>query len=346
MRIDKDKIMKICVAALLFAVLVRVFVGFAVPALSVFQQPKADQLLCFGMSQNALRLPSGHHSTVAGEVPTVPSTSGQDPSTQPTTQPTTQPNVPQPGPGQPPVFTAADQNLITINNQSNRYLNVEGMLTAKVELQLQQDGPTVLIVHSHATECYIDGPKDYVHLRCKDTNYNMISVGDALTKELEAAGIRVIHDRTLHDLWNYSGGYDSARKSVQEYLEQYPSIQLVLDLHRDALYNADGSQQPVLTEIGGEQVAQVMLVMGTDETQYHPNWRQNMSLALQLQAQMERQNPGFTRNTIVRDVHYNQDLSVGSLLIEFGTAGNTHQQVIRSVPYVAQAIVALMNGTN
>ncbi len=230
--------------------------------------------------------------------------------------------------------------------------NLQKLLEGKLDLDLTGEAPTVLILHSHATECYIDGPQDYMYMgswmpyRCLNTDYNMVSVGDALTKLLEQAGISVIHDRTLHDKYAYDIAYEKSREAVQEYLQQYPSIQLVLDLHRDTLQNADGSQWASGVTVDGKTVAQLMLVMGTDLKESHPNWQKNLALALKMQVLLEKQVPDLTRAVILRTSRYNQDLSNGALLIEFGTAGNTHAEVMRSVPYLARAIVELMHGSN
>ena len=129
----------------------------------------------------------------------------------------------------------------------------------------------------------------------------MVAVGDILAAQLEAMGIVVIHDRENHDYPSYSAAYGNSRKSVEAYLQQYPSIQVVLDLHRDAALNADGSQYATAATVGGQRSAQIMLVVGTDWLGgNHPNWQENLSLALKLQVLLEQENPGITRRTVLR----------------------------------------------
>ena len=130
-----------------------------------------------------------------------------------------------------------------------------------------------------------------------------------------------------------------------DYLEKYPTIRLVLDLHRDA---SDGANGQLRTEValGDETCAQLMLVMGTNASgQSHEHWQENFHLALKLQAQLERQVPGITRPTILRAQRFNQDLSPGALLVEVGAAGNTHAEALTAVEVLAKTILDLSNGT-
>ena len=102
-----------------------------------------------------------------------------------------------------------------------------------------------------------------------------------MTRILEEAGIPVIHDTTLNDYPSYNGSYDRTRENIERYLEQYPSIQMVIDVHRDAVELLEGGQMATSATVNGKPSAQVMLVMGTDEGGLtHPNWQDNLSWAL------------------------------------------------------------------
>ena len=174
----------------------------------------------------------------------------------------------------------------------------------------------------------------------------MLSIGDRVAQILEAAGISVIHDRTLHDYPSYNGSYLDAREAMESYLAQYPSIRLVLDLHRDAAEDGDG-QMDTSAQVNGAESAQVMLVVGTDEGGLeHPQWQDNLSLALKLGVQLERLYPGICRPISLRTERFNQDLSAGALLIEVGAAGNTHAEALTAAEALAQAIAALAQGAN
>ena len=216
---------------------------------------------------------------------------------------------------------------------------------------LDSGAPTVLILHTHGSESYTKtAGQNYAEcgsFRTREADYNMVAVGEALAQKLEEAGIHVIHDRTLHDDPSYNAAYSSARASVKKYLDQYPSIQLVLDLHRDAATYADGSQFATSVTVDGEKIAQLMLVMGTDTSGLHyPNWQENLSVALKVLAQLETEAPGITRTTTLRTSRYNQDLHSAMLLVEVGSAGNTLSQAKAAVEILAEAIIALKDGAN
>jgi stage II sporulation protein P len=206
-----------------------------------------------------------------------------------------------------------------------------------------------LILHTHSTESYTRQGEDYKEssaFRTLDEGYNMISIGARVAQLLEEAGIGVIHDRELHDYPSYNGSYNHARKAILETLAENPGICLVLDLHRDASGDLKNQFRPVVRTEQGD-TAQIMLVMGTDAAGLsHPNWQENLSLGLKLQAQLERQTPGITRPMSLRSYRFNQDLTPGSLLIEMGAAGNSHREALRAAEALARAIIALSKGTS
>lgn len=228
--------------------------------------------------------------------------------------------------------------------------DLEALLTSRLDWKLDDGAPAVLILHSHGSEAFQKQPgQDYqelVNTRTTDTDYNMIAVGDHLAKLLENAGIRVIHDRTMHDIPSYNDAYTNARASAEDYLAQYPSIRLVLDLHRDSATNADGSLYATGVQVEGETIAQLMLVMGSDAAYPHPHWEENLSVALKILAMLERQVPGISRPASLRASRYNQDLHPAMLLVEVGSSGNTLAQAKAAVHYLANAIINLKNGAN
>lgn len=174
----------------------------------------------------------------------------------------------------------------------------------------------------------------------------MISVGHRVAELLEAAGIRVLHDTALHDEPSYSEAYDNSRKSVQSYLQEHPSIRLVLDLHRDSFENEDGEQivQTVFSQ--GVSLAPIMFVVGTDQGGLsHADWQENLSLALKLQTLLEDICPGLCRDISLRPQRYNQDLSAGALLVEVGACGNTRQEALRTAEVLAEGIISLARGS-
>ena len=229
--------------------------------------------------------------------------------------------------------------------------DLETLLLSPLDWNLYGDEPAVLILHTHATESYTP-TEDAAYTpsgdrRTLEEAYNMLSIGDQVAAILEAGGISVLHDRTLHDYPSYNGSYVSARNTIAEYLQQYPSIRMVLDIHRDAATTDAGTHLTTSATVNGAPSSQLMVVIGTDSTgNYHPNWQTNLALALKLTAQWERLSPGITRPIYLRAERFNMDMTPGSLLIEVGASGDTHAQAIQAAKILAQGILDLAMGTS
>lgn len=223
----------------------------------------------------------------------------------------------------------------------------QGKLPFTVEVNSGE--PQVLILHTHATESYQlwDAPyfdPDY-SARTQNTLLNMCAVGERMTEVLNAAGICTLHDTTLHDSPSYTESYDRSAATARAYLEKYPSIKIVLDVHRDAL-GTDTTRIKPLCRIEGEDTAQVMIIAGCDNgtTVQLPNWRLNLRFAAAWEAKMESLYPGLTRPVLCGYRFYNQDTTTGSLLIEIGGHANTLPEALRAGEYAAQALAALLAG--
>ena len=192
-----------------------------------------------------------------------------------------------------PVFSPQDLDSIDLTNTSGLEPDLEGLLCTPLDWDLFGQEPTVLILHTHTTESYTKTSETYAETsayRTLEEGYNMLSIGDLVADKLSQQGIAVIHDRTFHDYPSYNGSYTRARETISGYLDQYPSIRLVLDLHRDASGEGRNQMRPV-TKVAGKSCAQLMLVLGTNMD----TWQDNLSLALKLQAQLEKLAPGITR---------------------------------------------------
>ena len=245
------------------------------------------------------------------------------------------------------VFLQSDAQLVEVYSYCGYDADVADLLAKPLQWDLTQQAPTVLIVHSHATESYRDTDRyepsgDY---RTLDTGYNVVAVGAALKKALEAGGVEVIHDTTLHDYPSYSESYGQSRATVQSYLDKYPSIAMVLDIHRDSVVDDSGEEMCFTAGYNGQDAAQLMLVVGTDAGGLtHPDWSENMSLAVKLHAQLEKTCSGICRPISFRSQRFNQDLSTGALLLEVGGAGNSLEEAMTSVEILAEAILALSAG--
>ncbi len=224
---------------------------------------------------------------------------------------------------------------------SNDKLYAESLLLPEFSIETNGD-PQVLIMHTHTTETYEPYERDSYdasfNYRTTDSSKNMVMVGDAIAAQLEAAGIGVIHDTTIHDYPSYTGSYGRSAETVKAILEEYPSIKVVLDIHRDAISSDGVISQPV-AEINGRKAAQVMIIAGCDDgTMGMPQYMKNFRFACLLQQQMESDYPGLTRPILFDYRKYNQDLTTGSILIEVGSHGNTLEQAEYSGELIGTAL--------
>ena len=335
--------------AVLFAMLLRL-IGSGVfgNTLSVFAQPELASFLIYAESG---RKPQPDQTTVTTDA-TQPSAETTAP-TAPTvpTPPPTEPSVPVTLPVTKPVFTRDDAQYFEMNYSCSLRPQVESLLTQSLKWDLTGNEPTVLILHTHGTEAFTETEDTRYEefggeYRTADDRYNMISVGDELTRLLEEGGLKVIHDRTPHDKNDYLDAYDNSRAAAKEYLRQYPSIKMILDLHRDAAEYADGTQWATSATVNGEDSAQLMLVVGTNAWGLtHPNWQTNLSIAEKLNVLMEKNVSGITRPIDLRGQRFNQDLAVGALIVEVGAAGNTHPEAMNAISVLAEAILELAYGS-
>ncbi len=247
-----------------------------------------------------------------------------------------------------PTFSADDAQLLTINSSFPYTADLPGLLTQPLTWELTGEEPTVLILHSHASESFAP-TGEYTEsspYHTLDTGYNMVSVGTHIAQLLEAGGICVLHDTALHDDPSYNASYTNSRESAKQYLEKYPSIRLVLDLHRDSIEDEQGNQIVQTVFSGDTELAPLMLVVGTDYGGLtHPQWRENLALALKLQTQLEGICPGICRNINLRSQRFNQDLSSGALLVEIGTSGNSRQEALLAAEVLAEGILSLAHGS-
>lgn len=245
-------------------------------------------------------------------------------------------------------FSAEDLELVELSDEPGLGPDLGALLTAPVELTLHDGQPRVLILHSHTTESFAQTADRYEEsspYRTLDPGHNMIALGELVAEILESAGIGVIHDRDFHDYPSYNGAYSHAAASTKAYLEAYPTIELILDLHRDAADTPTGQMATSCT-VGGEKSAQLMFVLGTDKRLNHPDWEQNLSLALKLQVLLEKENPGICRDLTLSKNRYNQHLGKYALLIEIGAAGNTLEEAKIAARELAEAIAQLAQMQN
>ena len=188
-----------------------------------------------------------------------------------------------------------------------------------VKIQTNTNAPQVLIYHTHTTEAY-----DCTS-RSTDLTKSVCAVGDKIAEQLQAVGIGVLHDKTVHDYPAYDGSYDRSIVTMQNDIKKYPGIQVTLDIHRDAMHRDDGTMLKTTSVVGGRKAAQLMVLAGCDDdgTLGFPNWECNLRLALRLQKALSEDAPGLARPIDFCARRYNENVTKGSLLIEIGTDANT-----------------------
>ncbi|MBE7025928.1 MAG: stage II sporulation protein P [Ruminococcaceae bacterium] len=236
---------------------------------------------------------------------------------------------------------AKDGDTLLIKNSTDYNVDIDTLLSMPFPLRKGQ--PKVLIVHTHTSEAYTQSegytytPSDAY--RTEDPEDNICRVGKALADSLEKNGIQCIHDTTSHDYPSYSGCYNRSLETVEKNLALCPTIDVVIDLHRDALAAPDGSYMKTAAEIDGKTVAQALVVVGTDAGGLtHPDWEKNLSLGLKLQKTLCDMYPGLARPLHLRTERFNGHASPGALLIEIGSNGNTMEEALDTAALVGNAL--------
>lgn len=240
--------------------------------------------------------------------------------------------------------TSVFENITVRNTTPSHSINIEKSLNEKADLNItDKSKPTVLIFHTHTTESYQminEGwyTKAYP-TRHDDKNQNMVRVGNAICEELEKKGIGVIHDTEIHDR-KYTGAYDNSRKTVEKILKENPTIQIVLDVHRDAIQQSDGTKIKPTFTYNGKKAAQVMIIAGCEDGKIEdfPNWEKNLTFALQLHKEIETMFPQMMRPVLFSARKYNMDVVPCSVLLEFGSDSNTLAEAEYSGRLVGMAL--------
>ncbi len=241
---------------------------------------------------------------------------------------------------------------VLFTNTTPYTVNAEEALSATYPIKTSLDmyaneKPLILIIHTHGTESYSPNGALYTSpsaaQRSADTSENVVAVGRVMSELLNDAGIPTLHVETMHDLNSYPRAYDLAADTIQKYLTEYPSIKYVFDVHRDAIVRSNGDLIRPVTVINGEAVAQVMLLVGTDELGAdHDTWRDNLTVAVQLQKRLSDNYNRFARPINVRGASFNEQFTKGSLLIEVGSAANSLEEAKNAAKYLTYSIIDMI----
>ena len=234
-------------------------------------------------------------------------------------------------------------NNVQINNKTDTPINILELLKTEIPFKIETGAPQVLILHTHTTESYMPYNRDYYTAtdssHSNDETKNMIAIGTVFERKLNAAGIKAIHSKVVHDYPSYSGSYDKSAETINAVLKEHKSVKVVLDLHRDSIADGSGGKIKPVTQIGGKNAAQVMLVMGNNFS----SWKNNFSLAARFHQTMQVMYPGLARPISLYNKKYNQNLSNGAMLIEIGTDANTLDEALYGAQLAANALICLLN---
>lgn len=205
------------------------------------------------------------------------------------------------------------------------------------------DGPLIAVFHTHTSEMYRRddfAPADaHEYHRFGTVDTGIVRVGERLAATLrERYGIPVIHDTTLHDTPCHSCAYVESRKTVESLLRQYPSLKIIVDVHRDGAVDLS-----MVAAVGEDEAAQVALVVGRPaNTSRHPRWQENDAFARRVAEIMNLRQPGLFRRIIYLNGVYNQDLHPRALLVEIGNYYDHEAYALRSAELLAAVLAEVL----
>ena len=231
-------------------------------------------------------------------------------------------------------------NNVKIKNGTKITLTQE-MMTPDIEIT----NKNILLFHTHSCESYTSSPA-YTYtptgnFRTTDKNFSVIRVGTELENQLKLYNRPVIHDTSYHDYPAYNGSYTRSLQTVENILKTNQA-DIIIDLHRDAI--GSRSDYAPIVKIGENDVAaQLMFVIGTNQGGlWHPNWNQNLKFAIKVQEKAEELYPGLFKPIMLTDSRYNQHTGKYASIIEVGATGNTLEQCLTSMKYLAKVLDEVM----
>lgn len=226
--------------------------------------------------------------------------------------------------------------------------NIKALLNDDTDLVIKDKSkPTILVFHSHTTEAYSLLDLGYymkADSSSKDPSKNVIRVGDELVHYLELAGFKVIHDTEIHDT-DYNASYESSRKVVEKYLEEYPSIDITIDVHRDDITYENKTKVKPTAKINGKKCARMMIISGCEygRVKGFPDWEDNLRFNLQIQNKVNELYPNLMRPILFSERRYNMFETHNSFLLEVGTDANTLDEACYSARLFGKALGDLLN---
>lgn len=246
-------------------------------------------------------------------------------------------------------LSCASLGRLYLHNETPYAPDVSALLSRDLARVNPTDDPLVLILHTHTSEAYLDAPAAYLEGEIGDVTYstdaarNVTAVGAELARALKENGITAIHCTVMHDVPALGGAYERSAETVRQYLEDYPTIRYVIDLHRDSVTTDAGELVRAVVGEGEAATAQVMAVVGSDANgTAHPNWEENLALALGLRELLNADGGEVCRPVFLRNASFYQELAPHSILLEIGTSGNSLDEAKRAARLVGDALANLI----
>ena len=224
-------------------------------------------------------------------------------------------------------------------------LDAEKLLAEDMTIDRTVDGPQILIYHTHSQEGFADSVPG-------DPTTTIVGAGEYLAELLRNRGYQVMHVTSVYDLidgeLDRSEAYSRAEEEISQILAEHPSIQSVIDLHRDGV--AEGTR--LVTELNGKTMARFMFFNGLSRTRkngpieylHNPYIEDNLALTLQLKLTCDQYYPGLARNIYLKSLRYNLHLSPKALLIEAGAQTNTLQEILNTMEPLADVLDTVFGG--
>ena len=219
-------------------------------------------------------------------------------------------------------------------------LNAQKLLDKNMKIDESAKGPKILIYHTHSQEAFADSVPG-------DTNTTIMGIGAYLAEILKSRyGIETLHHQGVYDLINgkldRSKAYQLAEPEIESILQQNPSIEVVIDLHRDGV----GESTHLVTEINGKATAQIMFFNGLSRSRANgeiaylenPYIEDNLAFSLQMQLAAVNRYPGFTRHIYLKAYRYNMHVAPRTLLVEAGAQTNTVEEMRNAMEILADTL--------
>lgn len=239
-------------------------------------------------------------------------------------------------------FDYLRQNFYQVDNTTTigkDQLNVHKLLDVDMSIDISEDGPDILIYHTHSQECYCDSKEG-------DEKKSVMALGDKLAGLLEEQGFKVLHHKGKYDVGDRDHAYSNAAPALEKILKDYPSIQVVIDLHRDGV----AETTHLVTDLNGKKTAQIMFFNGLSRTTTqgnlvglkNPYIAENLALSFQLELAAKEYYPDFTRRTYLKGYRYNMHMCSKSILVEVGAQTNTYKEAENAMEPLADILCKVL----